>query len=118
MKKYRKRIEVIGKWFPDGSMDVFEIRFTGRLVGSWFTDDEPNYNSPNEWEEWRIYELPSSKRFAVFHDYSEPSAFYDKIADFEVFDRIEYFEENVPAGLVDQVRKATGREYLEPVFDC
>jgi len=36
---------------------------------------------------------------------------------FSTYDSVEDLQdEEVPAGLVDQVRKATGREYPEPVF--
>jgi len=116
MKKYRKQLELIGEWFPSGEKDVFEVRFTGRLVGKWFTDNEPNFNSQNQWREWRVYELPS-KSLVMFKEDSEPSSFYDILVTFSTYDSVEDLQdEEVPAGLVDQVRKATGREYPEPVF--
>ena len=114
--RYKKCVEVIGEWFPDGRKDTFEVTFKGRLVGKCFIGDEPNFNSQYRWWELRVYELPS-KSLVMFAEVSDPSSFYDILVTFSTYDSVEDLQdEEVPAGLVDQVRKATGREYPEPVF--
>ena len=103
--RYKKCVEVIGEWFPDGRKDTFEVIFKGRLVGKCFIGDEPNFNSQYRRWELRVYELPS-KSLVMFTEVSDPSSIYDNLVNFSTYDTVEDLQDEAPTRLVDQVRNA------------